>query len=272
MLILLSGPDGYRRLQKKRELVAQFLKKHSATGLQEFDFDEGGSAAEALANFAEFTHSQSLFDPVRLAVASNPFAAGEKLTALLKPLLASKELTVILETSEKRILKAFSFLTKEPALHQEFEYLSGAPWKAYIKQYAKSLGLKLDDAALSFLAQVYVGNTWGMITELQMLSSLRTTSSKLLEEDVITQKDLEQFQLEAAPDFWKLINAVKVSDPGRRLAALELVFLQNEAPAKVFNILAALWKERVAQSAEYDFKVKTGKLEYEEALLDLVIQ
>jgi hypothetical protein len=45
----------------------------------------------------------------------------------------------------------------------------------------------------------------------------------------------------------------------------------NEAGPKLFNILASQWKEKTAAMAEFDFAIKSGKLEYEEALVDLVI-
>ena len=45
----------------------------------------------------------------------------------------------------------------------------------------------------------------------------------------------------------------------------------NDPPAKLFNILASQWQEKILQIAELDFAVKSGKMEYEEALLELII-
>ena len=45
----------------------------------------------------------------------------------------------------------------------------------------------------------------------------------------------------------------------------------NDPAAKLFNILGSQWKEKTAQMAELDFAVKSGKLEYEEALVDLIL-
>jgi hypothetical protein len=56
-----------------------------------------------------------------------------------------------------------------------------------------------------------------------------------------------------------------------RLRALETLLAQSDPAAKIFNILASQWKEKTLQIADYDFAVKSGKLEYEEAVLDLVL-
>jgi hypothetical protein len=46
--------------------------------------------------------------------------------------------------------------------------------------------------------------------------------------------------------------------------------MSDPAP-KLFNILASQWKEKISQFARYDLAIKSGKLDYEEALLDAVI-
>ena len=56
-----------------------------------------------------------------------------------------------------------------------------------------------------------------------------------------------------------------------RLTALETLLAMNDPAAKLFNILASQWKEKIPQFAKYDLAIKSGKLEYEEALVDLVI-
>jgi len=56
-----------------------------------------------------------------------------------------------------------------------------------------------------------------------------------------------------------------------RLAALEELFLTRDPAAKIFNILSAFAPNRAAQFAEYDYAIKNGKLDYEEALTDLAL-
>jgi DNA polymerase III delta subunit len=155
--------------------------------------------------------------------------------------------------------------------------LESSAWISFILAEAKRLGLALDAPAAQFLATVYQGNSWALVTELQKLSSWRvTTSDVAATSDVslhakIGKSDLDQFDLEAAPNYWALLNALKSSDPKNRLLAFERMLALNDPPAKIFNILASQWQEKIPQLAEYDFQVKSGKMEYEEAILELLI-
>jgi len=133
---------------------------------------------------------------------------------------------------------------------------------SWIIAEAKKLGVTLAPAATQFLAAVYAGNSWALATELEKLGSFKKT---------VTREDLDAFDLEAAPNYWMLLNGLKSFDARVRLSTLEKLFAMNDAPAKIFNILASQWKEKTAQMAEFDFAVKSGKLEYEEALVDLVL-
>ena len=59
-----------------------------------------------------------------------------------------------------------------------------------------------------------------------------------------------------------------------RLSLLEELLSRSEDPAMIFNIMAVspfadkAWKEKIA---DYDVAVKSGKLEYDEALLDMIL-
>ena len=58
MFIFLTGPDDYRRVQKKRSIIEEFRKKHSAFGLGVFDLEaDGGMDA-----FLDVRKSQSIFE------------------------------------------------------------------------------------------------------------------------------------------------------------------------------------------------------------------
>lgn len=258
MLILLYGPDDYRRVQKKRELVAEFRKKRSDIGFATFDL----AAKDWLDGFEEFANSTPLFATNRLAVFENAFEIeAPKLAKILKPLADNKTITLLLSERDKPV-KALGFLLEKPAISQKFENLEGAELISFIGAESKRLGLRLALSAAQFLATVYAGNSWALATELQKLAAWKGN---------VERKDLDAFDLEAAPNYWMLLNGLKSFDPRTRLSTLERLFAANDAPAKIFNILAAQWKEKTPQMAEFDFMIKSGKLEYEEALVDLVI-
>lgn len=272
MIIFLYGPDDYRRLGKKKELVAEFVKKRSDLGLLAFDV----LAAGWQDRFEEFAKSQSLFETGKLAILENAFELeAPALAKLLKPFATAEKgaanaaITILLSERDKPV-KALDFLLKKPAISQKFEKLAGAEWFAFLADEAKRLGVPLSVPAAQFLATVYEGDSWALATELQKLSSWRAGATGA-KKKLIERADLDAFDLEAAPNYWMLLNGLKSQDPRTRLATLEKLLAMGDQPAKIFNILASQWKEKTAQMAEFDFAIKSGKLDYEEALLDLAI-
>lgn len=255
VVIFLYGPDDYRREAKKRELIGEFLRKHSGLGLGYFDLSE----TEEREKFESFVRSTSLFESMKLAVVSGICSDVKQ---ILKSLLETRTVVVLISESGKVAKKDYPFLFKATVTSQEFEILEGVKWKSFIKQQALQMGASCDDEVLGFLSKIYEGDTWRLITELSKISC----SSK-----PVTMKNIGEYHLEAAPDFWALVNGLKSPSGKVRLEALERLFAQNEPSAKVFNIMASLWKERTPLFAEFDIAVKSGKLDYEEALMDLAI-
>lgn len=262
MIIFLYGPDDYRRSEKKRTIVAEFSKKRSEIGLGVFDLEEK-SASE---NLGEFLKTQSIFETTKLAVLENAFALeAPKLGKLLKPFIEEKNITILIVEKDKPV-KALAFLLEKPTISQKFESLTGAELTMWIAARAKMNEIVLTAAAAQFLASVYEGNTWGIITELQKLSGFGGVAGT-----PIDKKDLDVFDLEITPNYWGLINSLKNYDIKNRLYAFETMLAANDPPAKIFNILASQWQEKTPHMAEYDLAVKSGKVDYEEALVDLLI-
>jgi DNA polymerase III delta subunit len=263
MIIFLYGPDDYRRSEKKRSIIAEFSKKRSEIGLGVFDLEE----KTALENLGEFLKTQSIFETTKLAVLENAFELdAPKLAKLLKAFVAEKNITILIAEKDKPV-KALAFLLEKPTISQKFEALAAAELVAWIASEAKKNGTTLTPAAAQFLASVYGGDTWGIVTELQKLSGLAgATAGKPSD-----KKDLNVFDLEIAPNYWGLINGLKNYEMKNRLYAFETMLAGNDPPAKIFNILASQWQEKTPHMAEYDLAVKSGKVDYEEALVDLLI-
>ncbi len=279
MLILLYGPDDYRREQKRREIVAEFEKKHESIGMGLFDVKQD----EGRAKLEEFLRNQSIFEDKKLAVLENLFpmragasnddddsatheddaedTSGKDLAAILKAYLDAPSTTILI-SEKKKPTKSFAFLLKKAGLIQEFAALAGSSWEKFIEAEAARNGLTLAPDALKFIANVFAGNTWGVATELQKLSSFKKA---------ISLKDLGAFDLDVAPNYWGLVNGLKGYDVRSRLTALETLLALNDPAPKIFNILAASWREKTPQFAAYDRAIKSGKLEYEEALVDIVL-
>ena len=258
MIIFLHGPDDYRRIQKKRWFLAEFEKKYSAAAIGYFDMEADGAPAK----LAEFAANQSIFETAKLAVVENAFELeADKLAKLLKPLVDLKGTTILISVREKPV-KALAFLLEKPVITHLFEALAGSEMVAFLAEQAKRFGITLAPATAQFLATIYAGNSWAAVTELEKLSALKRS---------IEKKDLDVLDLEAAPNYWALLNGMKSFDGRARLFALEKLLALGDAPAKLFNILAAQAGEKAPRMASYDLSIKSGRVDYEEALLDLVL-
>jgi DNA polymerase III delta subunit len=265
MIIFLYGPDDYRRSEKKRSIIAEFSKKRSEIGLGVFDLQE----KTTLENLDGFLRTQSIFEMAKLAVLENAFELdAPKLAKLLKPFVEEKNITILLAEKDKPV-KALAFLLEKPVLAQKFETLAGAEWIAFIVAEAKKNDVNVTSAAAQFLGTIYDGNTWGLITEIQKLRGFKYDG--VTPGTPIDKKDLDIFDFEVAPNYWGLINGLKNYDIKNRLYAFETMLAANDPPAKIFNILASQWQEKTPHMAEYDLAVKSGKVDYEEALVDLLI-
>ncbi|MEK7212742.1 MAG: hypothetical protein AAB686_03630 [Patescibacteria group bacterium] len=264
MLIFLYGPDDWRREQKKNGIIAEFKGKHSALGIGRFDLGEEGG----IDKLWEFIDSQSIFESAKLVILDNLYEITDKhLADRLKTATNRQNLTILISEAEEPPKLLESLLAKKKgvghALNQEFEYLHGAEWKKFLATASGKLGFTFEPEALEFLSAAYMNDTWRAMTEMQKLAALG--------KKVVNQKDLERFDVELTPDFWSTLRGLKGPRIGERLTTLEGLFARSEPAAKIFNILSAQWPERIQKFAAYDLVVKSGKAEYEEVLLDLLL-
>lgn len=258
MLIFLYGPDDYRRDKARKEITARSQKTHGGARPSVFNMEN----KDEVDSFEAFIRNQPIFETSKSAILENAYVADPVVLAkLLKPLVTDKNTNVLL-SERKKPPKELGFLLDDSVRVLEFDNLAGSEWAAFIKAEAKAFGMTLDDAAVRFLGDVYEGDSWALVTELQKLASFKLS---------IARKDLDLFDLLIAPDYWSLINGMKSHDMRNRILALEKIFSINDSAAKTFNMLASQWREKTAQMAEYDFAVKSGKLNYEEVLLALAL-
>lgn len=269
MIIFLYGPDSYRRQQKLNDIISDYKKKHS--GLSVENFYLSGEESE-LAKLKDFVKSRTLFDDFRLGIIRSGFElekdAKKDFSKLLKENISSKELVLVI-ISEKKPVKEFGFLLEKPVLSQEFENLSGAKLKKFLEKEAASRGIAFDSESKELLARVYEGDIWGLATEMDKLA--------LLDEKKVNLRVLKTHLNISLPlNVFNSINQMRnLRSDGSRLAILEELMARNQDPAMIFNILAVYpygdrrWKKK---AADCDVLVKSGKLEYEEALLEMILQ
>lgn len=249
-----------------KEYIERYRAKYSGLSLSNFYLEQDGDWEK----LKDFSKSQSLFESSKVGAV---FGIGDledknkkDLINLLKENLKSKDLTLIIN-GDKKPTKEFNFLLKEPVISWEFENLAGTPLEKFLLKETGGRGLVLDKESENLLSQVYSGDSWGLVTELDKLA--------LLNEKKITKKVLENHLHASLPiNIFSTINQMRsAGSVGRQLVLLEELLSRSEDPVMIFNVMAVSpygdqnWKVRVA---DYDAAVKGGKLEYEEALTDLV--
>lgn len=259
MVTFLYGPDSYRLLQRKKEFVADFLKKCPQAAVGDFDAEE----EDGFGMCSDFLRTQSLFQGGKVGVLEHVLEVDKKpLLAIIKEFGLSKD-NLLVFISPKKPTKPYSFLLEAPVSSESFEALSGPAWKKFLTDCAKEYDVMLAPAAVQFLCGSREGDAWWAATEIQKMGGLGKQTIEL--------SDFEAMSPEALPEFWPLMNGLKSYDQGVRLQQLERVLSAHEEPAKIFHIMASMWGEKISQFANYDLAIKTGKLDYEEALLDLVL-
>ena len=253
MIIYLYGPDSYRRAQKQKEIIAEYQKKHSALSVEQFD----GEEKDGWEKLRDFIKNRSLFDKFKLAVVRGIEAILENKenTQWLEGLKNNTEVVVLI-TSDDQPPKALSFLITKPVVAQEFKNLIGSEFKKFVEAEARARGAWLTESQLAGLGTAYRNDMWGLVTELDKLA---------------LSNEYQESGIRYKGDFFTMAKELAYGRGGQKITALEEL-LHNDDSAKVFNLLAALvGGDKKIQMADYDVAIKSGKLDYETALLDFAI-
>ncbi len=259
MIFFLYGTDGYRRLKRKQAIIAELEKKYPDIVFGKFSLAENGGGED----FLNFAKGQSLFSAKRLCVLEGiDSISGKEAKELLWQFLEPKDVAVII-ADQAKVAKGLEFLVKNPARGEEFGELSGPQLLSFVKSLAKESGARLSLGAERKLAALYAKDTWGLSTEIKKIASL---DPKLADETLV-----EGLGTMPEIDYWPMLNSLKSRDVSLRLKTLATLFARREDPAKTFNILAAATKPQASRFAGYDVLIKSGKMDYPEALLDFVL-
>jgi DNA polymerase III delta subunit len=268
MIIFLYGPDSYRRQEKLKSIIDEYKEKHSAFSIEHFNLENG----DAFVALKDFIQARSLFDDLKLGVIHHGNDLGKETkkeyVALLKENIKSKDPVLIL-IEDKKPTKEFNFLLEKPILSQDFEQLTWIRFKAFFDQEARRRSLQFDRESEDLLLRTYSGDTWALVTELDKLALLdeKRIAGAVLKNHLHASMPVNTFSM-----IYEMRNARQV---GERLALLDELLSRSEDPGMVFNVAASSpygdteFKKRVA---DYDVAVKSGKLEYEEVLLDLALE
>lgn len=260
MTIFLHGSDSYRRTQRLIEALRQFVTKYPNSGIRRYDAESDDKVPEQV---NELFSSSSLFSPRTLAVVTN---ALELTPAQLKPLIAragageSHHLILVADTDKPA--KTYARLTEDDVKAEAFPKLSGEAWATFVTREAQARGLSIARTSFAKLSNAFLGNSWGLVTELDVLAAMP--------EELRTERLAEIMRaVPAGAPNWSDLRRLGSGDPAQRLALLARFEATGDPAAKTFSMAAYGANPTVV--ADADIGVKTGGWEFEEALLALAL-
>lgn len=262
MIIFLYGPDSYRRQKKEKYIVSKYLEKFSGISLRRFDFEEENSPAD-FDSFKTFSGAVSLFEPTKVCLVKNPFKP--EFQKEFKKILEKNVLDenfIILISHPSPPPKTFSFLLSKNVKSENFELLKKESWKKFVLEEAQKKEISLDDDSLKFFLENIEGDSWKLLNELEKISLLKLKADKNI---------LAEIGLVKKYDFFFLLKTLSDSDFKKRLSAFELLSLQKEDPGHILSALAFQPGFKKIKLAKADLDIKSGRLDYNEALLSLVL-
>jgi len=269
MIIYLYGKDSYRRNKKLQELVAAYKKKHKMLDFLAVDLEDN---PDDWLKVRDFLNQPSMFVESKLALVKQSNAVKKKeWLMVLKKYLKTDKIFILISDDNDKPEKDFSFLIKAPVKSTEFPELSGDKLIAFVKKEMILKKLFFSKEAwrffINYLENAENSRSWLVVNELEKIS-LAHLSQPISLNDLLNY--INWLPKEEVFKITRLI--LNQKDWHRRLGLLESLFLQGEDGYRIFNSLAyqAEGKKSIFL-ADCDASIKSGGLEYEEALLDFCL-
>jgi hypothetical protein len=268
MIITLYGTDSYLRNKKKNELINSYKLKNSNIDIVFFDLDKNKDNWLDVENFLK---QPSMFINKKLAVVNNGTIVDLKgWCDLLKKYINNKNIYILINQTKKPP-KKFKFLLEEPVIFKEFKELEGNSLLNFLNKESKKRKILFDNNSkrflLSFINDNKKNKAWLLINELNKIE-LANFSNPIKKEDlekiIYWNKNSDIFNITK--------NIIYSKDQTMKLSYLESLFLEKEDSAHIFNLLG--YQSRGKNSlvlSNYDFSIKSGGLDYKEAILKFVL-
>lgn len=171
MIIFLHGPDTYRSRAKLREFVGMYRGKYGS-GLAESTIY---APQDGFGAFWDRFGDRSLFAPKRLIVVERALESKD----FLRDLGAKKNRAVISDDAQAFIVfwdealagsvKESSVIEKLAEKKQEFSFLRGPAFRAWVLKLAQSHGVSFEPKALALFSQWREGDSWQAANDIQKL-------------------------------------------------------------------------------------------------------
>jgi hypothetical protein len=167
MLLLCSGDDSFRSLEKARELESAFRQKYDPTGSA---VDRLPSGKEGVESFLVASTGGSLFSPRRFFRVDGLLSSCPKarVDALVSALERDVENNIVVSVEEgeltEKMLKPFSKIQK--LIHYTFPFESASSFMKWATEFAKKQGVS-DISTIKQIADSAGGDSWIFVNELQ---------------------------------------------------------------------------------------------------------
>ena len=257
MFIILHGEDSYEREIKRQEILKVFKEKNKILSFEVANFSEDSGFNKAY----NFCSNEGLFSGPRLLYIKNTFDYdNRKVKKLFEFMAKQKNLNILL--SEYKIPKIVSSFMRSPNMVQVFPLLDSLKLKQRVIKIANNLNVDYREDGLTHLISIFNEDSWSIVNAIKMLSLLK------LPLDI---KSLSIIQLEIKKDSFALLRNFESELLSIRLSAYIEAENNKEDFAKIFNILAFRNTTRVSEFCKYDLSIKSGKIDYNTAILDYIL-
>ena len=269
MIYFLYGPDSCRRNQKLKSSLGGYRKKYPTGDIMAVDLEEN---PDDWTKARDFLNQPSMFVDSKVLIVKESGDVPEKeeknWIKVLKSGIGNRPY-VHLRIEREETPKSFRVPPEAPG---EERFLRRTGWRvveAFVKKKrgARDWNLKKAPGIFSLIAFPPLPNGAGWrVAELEKISLSGFSQP-------IKSSDLKKIISPVLGDqvFESREKNLVVPELGG-LGLLESLFLQKKEAAYIFNSLAYIAKGKdIVRMADYDVAVKSGNLEYEEALLDFVL-
>ncbi|MBI4033955.1 MAG: hypothetical protein HY378_00185, partial [Candidatus Brennerbacteria bacterium] len=267
MIIFLYGEDSFRRGAFLEELIAPYKAKYADLDLKVFDLeDKPDSWLEA----RDFLNQPSMFVESKVLIVKDATAVEDKEWVKILKSQVEQPKNFVFISQKSKPTKKFGFLLEKPAKSREFRELEGAALENFLKKEIADRGLRFAEGASRFFLSYIAASLERSALAANELEKIRLLGTS---EEITLRRLREVIRFEKREEVWMVASAIlREGSAGRRLGLLERVFLGRQTPSYVFNSLGFQARGKSAlRLADYDISVKSGGLEYEEALTDFVI-
>ena len=268
MIVCLYGPDSLRRKRKLDALLSAYRARTGASDILVADCEDD---PEGPRRVREFMSQASLFDSVKVAIVAGGGSIDDpEWTCFLKAERQAERRFLFL-ADLKRPRASLAFLLKPPVKSQEFTELEGSELTRFFRGECATRHIALspehERITLSFFRDAD-DRSWRIVRMLDQLALFigagGVLSAHVLEALAHCEKREEMFRI--------VRTLLAAPHRSARLAVLEEALASGDA-AYVFNALAFQARGGdLCALGEYDVSIKSGGLEYEEALADFVLR